>query len=144
MIIILKVYICNLIGQEEYIIGRIVLSVSILCSSTKKQQHLTTVPWKNINLWLCKYVWVRVELVAWQLSWLEHLNGIQWLWVQIPIRINFYSYIYESFSGEYHIYQSIPLHSCNYLYKILIKQTLRLMKAIAEFNSDTEQTMKLE
>ena len=40
------------------------------------------------------------------ISWLEHLIGIQWLWVQIPLRQTFYSYFKESFSGEYHMYQS--------------------------------------
>ena len=32
------------------------------------------------------------------------LNGIQWFWVQIPLRPTFYSYFKESVSGEYHIY----------------------------------------
>ena len=27
----------------------------------------------------------------------------------------FYSYFEESFNGEYHMYQFIPLHSCDYL-----------------------------
>ena len=31
------------------------------------------------------------------------------------------SYFKESFSGEYHLYQLIPLHSCDYLKKVLIK-----------------------
>ena len=33
----------------------------------------------------------------------------------------FYSYIKGSVSGEYHVYQFIALHSCNYLQKTLIK-----------------------
>ena len=33
----------------------------------------------------------------------------------------FCSYFNESFSGEYHMYQLIPLHSCNYLEKFSIK-----------------------
>ena len=37
------------------------------------------------------------------------------------IYIYFYSYIKESFSGEYHMCQFIPLHSCDYLKKISIK-----------------------
>ena len=49
------------------------------------------------------------------------MNGIWWLWVQIPLRPTFYSYFKESFSGEYHIYQFISLHSCDYLMKISIK-----------------------
>ena len=31
------------------------------------------------------------------------------------------SYFKESFSGEYHMYQVILLHPCDYLYKVLIK-----------------------
>ena len=42
------------------------------------------------------------------------------------------------------MYQFIPLHSCDYLNKVSIKQTRRLTKAIAKMKSDTEQTMKLE
>ena len=53
--------------------------------------------------------------MALQLIWLEHLNGIQWSWVQIPVRPTFYTYFKESVSGEYHIDQLIPLHSCDYL-----------------------------
>ena len=41
--------------------------------------------------------------------------------VQIPIKSTFYSYFREFFSGEYHIYQFIPLHSCYYLKNISIK-----------------------
>ena len=48
------------------------------------------------------------------------------------------------FSGEYHIYQFIPLHSCDDLYETSIKQTWWLTKAITEMKSDTEQKMKLE
>ena len=52
----------------------------------------------------------------------------------------FYIYIYiyigikESFSGEYLIYQFIPLHSCDYLYKISIKRDV----ATDEGNSRNE------
>ena len=38
-----------------------------------------------------------------------------------PILANFLSYFKESFSGEYHMYQFILLHSCDYIKKILIK-----------------------
>ena len=56
-----------------------------------------------------------------------------------------YNYFKESFNSEYHMYQLIPLHSCDCLKKISMKkQTWRLMKEIAEMKSDTEQTMKLE
>ena len=49
------------------------------------------------------------------------LNGIQWSWVQIPLRPTFYSYFKESVSSEYHMYQLILLHSCAYLQKTSIK-----------------------
>ena len=48
-------------------------------------------------------------------------NGIQWSWVQIPLRPTFYSYFKESFSGEYNVYQFIPLHPCDYVKKKSIK-----------------------
>ena len=38
-----------------------------------------------------------------------------------PIQANFLSYFKESFSGEYHMYQFILLHSCDYIKKISIK-----------------------
>ena len=38
--------ICNLIGQEEYIIGRIVLSASILDSLTKENKNIR-IPWQE-------------------------------------------------------------------------------------------------
>ena len=53
--------------------------------------------------------------MAKEVSRLERLNGIQWSWVQIPLRPTFYSYVKESVSGEYHVYQLILLHSCDYL-----------------------------
>ena len=55
------------------------------------------------------------------LEQLECLNEIQWSWVQIPLRLTFFSYFKEFSSGEYHMYQVIPLHSCDYLYKVSIK-----------------------
>ena len=42
--------ICNLIGREEYNIGRIVLSTSIFYSLTKKQQHSNPVAGKYRKL----------------------------------------------------------------------------------------------
>ena len=57
---------------------------------------------------------MRVELMTWQVSWLERQNGIHWLLVQIPLTPTFCSYLTKSFSGEYHMYQFIPLHSCDY------------------------------
>ena len=79
--------------------------------------------WTNDEIGVAgqSWLWVWVELMVWQLSLLECLKGIQWSWVQIPIRPSFYSYFKESVSGEYHIYQLIPLHSCDYLQKTSIK-----------------------
>ena len=41
-----------------------------------------------------------------------------------PIRPTFCSYFKGYFSGEQHIYQFVPLHSCDYLKKISIKINL--------------------
>ena len=68
-----------------------------------------------------KVGWVRVELMAWWLSQLECLIGMQWLWVQILLRLTFYGYFKESFSGEYHMCQFILLHSCDDLKTISVK-----------------------
>ena len=56
----------------------------------------------------------------------------------------FYSYFEESFSGEYYMYQFIPLHACDYLKKVSIKIKVATDKDKAEMISHTEQTMKLE
>ena len=42
-------------------------------------------------------------------------------YILIPLRPTFYRYFKESFSGEYHMYQLIPLHSCDYLNRLSIK-----------------------
>ena len=53
---------------------------------------------------------------------LYKINHIIYICIYIYIlRPTFYSYFKESFSGEYHVYQLIPLHSCDYLNKISIK-----------------------
>ena len=49
-------------------------------------------------------LWMQVELMAWEFSRLERLNGIKWSWVQFPHRPTFYSYFQESVSDEYHMY----------------------------------------
>ena len=67
------------------------------------------------------WLWVWVELLAWYLSRLEHLNGIEWLWVQNPLRPTFYSYFKDFVIDENHMNQLIPLHSCDYVQKTLIK-----------------------
>ena len=48
-------------------------------------------------------------------------DWFQWSWVQIPLRPIFYSYFKESVSDEYHMYQFIPQHSCDYRKKISIQ-----------------------
>ena len=58
----------------------------------------------EIGVAVQSWLWVKVELMAWQLSRLEHLNGIQWSWVQILLRLTFYSYFKEPFSGIYGIH----------------------------------------
>ena len=58
----------------------------------------------EIGVAVQSWLWVQVELMAWQLSRLEHLNGIQWSSVQVSLRPIFYNYFKESFSGEYHMY----------------------------------------
>ena len=44
--------------------------------------------WAKDEIWVAlqNWLWVRVELMAWQLSRLERLDGIQWSWVQIPLK----------------------------------------------------------
>ena len=76
--------------------------------------------WTNDEIGVAVQIWhwVRVELRAWYLSWLERLNGIQWLRVQIPLRPTFYSYFKESFSGEYHIYRKTCLSCLKFAVKI--------------------------
>ena len=69
-----------------------------------------------------------------------YIHGIQWSWVQIPLRPTFYGYFKESFSGDYYMYQVIPLQSCDYLYKVSIKINVATDEKIAKMKSDTEQT----
>ena len=68
--------------------------------------------WTNdeIGVAVQSWFWVQVVFMAWKLSWLERLNRIQWLWVQIPLRPTFYGYFKESFSGEYHLYIYIYIY----------------------------------
>ena len=58
----------------------------------------------EIGVAVQSWLWVQVELMAWQLSRLEHLNEIQWSSVQVSLRPIFYNYFKESFSGEHHMY----------------------------------------
>ena len=43
------------------------------------------------------------------------------MWVQNALKQALYSYFKESVSGEYHMYQLILLHSCDYLQKTSVK-----------------------
>ena len=63
------------------------------------------------------------------LSRLDHLNGVHRLQGQILLRPTFYNYFRESVSGEYHMYQIVLLHSCDYLEKTSIKKTWRMAKS---------------
>ena len=95
---------------------------------TKANRQNETWHWTNdeIGVAVQSWLWVRAEPKAWQLSRLERLNGIQWSWVQISLRPTFYSYFKEPVSGEYHIYQLISLHSCDYLQKTSIKTNVAI------------------
>ena len=88
----------------------------------------------KIGVTLQCWVWVWVELIAWYVSWLEQLNWIQWLWVQIPLRPTLYSHFKELFSSEYHMNQVILPHPCYYLHNVLINKTV----ATDEGNSRNE------
>ena len=62
--------------------------------------------WTNNEIEVAVQNWLWVQVNSWSnnsVSRLKHLHGIQWLWVQIPLRPTFYSYFKESFSGEHHI-----------------------------------------
>ena len=70
----------------------------------------------------CYFIIFHYKVFCYSLVYcLAHIYGIQWSWVQIPLRPTFYSYFKESISGEYHMYQLIPLRSCDYLQKTSIK-----------------------
>ena len=79
--------------------------------------------WTNdkVGVAVQSWLWVRVEFMAWQFNRLERPNGIQLLWVCIPLRPTFYGDLKQSFSSEYHMYHFITLHSCHYLKKIEIE-----------------------
>ena len=50
--------------------------------------------------------------MAWELNRLEHLNGIQWSWVQIPLKPTSIA-ASKNPAGEYHAYI--------YMYEIYIR-----------------------
>ena len=72
--------------------------------------------WRKISDFIFIYFSASFAVI----SRLERLNGIQWLWIQIPLRPTFYSYFKQS-SVVNTIYQFIPLHLWDYLMKISIK-----------------------
>ena len=72
--------------------------------------------------------WVRVELIIWCLSRLEHLNGIQWSWVQIPLRPTFYSYFKNpSVVNTIYIYIYKYIHLYDYSQELAINQILEAL-----------------
>ena len=117
------------IRDTKYIINKYLLdSCDYLCeilivvnAATDKdngQNEIWTLNkrWKWSSCKNCRRV--QNELMSCLLSWLEHLNETQRLWVisgKFSIAVFF-----NSLSGKYNIYQFIMWHSCNYLCKILI------------------------
>ena len=75
---------------------------------------------------------------SWMQGFLSHggiaLNG----------SVAFNIYMYFCVLGEYHVCHSFCYFHVITSRKFQLKQTWRLMKAIAEVELDTEQTMKLE
>ena len=67
----------------------------------------------SLPLSLSIYIYVYIYIERETARELERLNGIQWSWVQIPLRPTFYSYFKESFSDEYHIYIHTPQGNIN-------------------------------
>ena len=100
--------------------------ISVVTYSKKKYIYIRM--WYDIYIYI--YIYIHMYHITVSASWthgvrpqsvIQHLNGIQWSWVQIPLRPTFYSFFKESDSGEYHMYEPIPLHSRGYLHKTSIK-----------------------
>ena len=81
---------------------------------------------RNVFSFLGRFKYYHVLLNTYQRKKLQSSEKILYLMsqVQIPLTPTFYSYFKESFSGEYHINQFLPLHSCDYPNKILIKTNM--------------------
>ena len=111
------------------------------CCDWRRQRpkwNVNTEQWDKIGVAVQSWIWERVELIIWELSWLEHLNGIQWSWVQIPLRptsiatsknpsvVNtIYKYIYNIYIYIYiqytiYIYEYIFRYICIYMHIICI------------------------
>ena len=62
------------------------------------------------NNWNETWHWPNNKIRVALLSWLQvRVEPIEW--VQILLKLAFYSYFKQSFIDEYHVYQFIPLHS---------------------------------
>ena len=118
------------------------ISIKINVATNEGNSRNETCHWTNDEIWgtVKSWLWVQLDLMALQLSRVERLNGIQWSRVQIPLRPAFYSYSKESFSGEYHRYHSFRYTHVVTSRKFQLKQTWRLMKAIAGMKLDTTRT----
>ena len=97
--------------------------------------------WTKNEIWGAGqgWLWVRVELMASYLIQLEPLNWIHCSWVELPFTSTFYSYFKESFGGEYHMYQVIPLHSCDYSNRLPIKINVGTYEGKSWNETDTKQ-----
>ena len=86
----------------------------------------------EIRHWTDRWNWISCTKLALSVSWAHDLiaesirpserNSV--VVGSNPFWPTFYSYFKESFSGECHMYQVIPLHSCDYLKKLLIKTNM--------------------
>ena len=95
------------------------------------QNEISHWPNEEIGVAVRSWLWVRVKLMAWWLSRLERLNGIQWSWVQISLRSKILQfsllkilhwwipYIYICIY-YIHTYIYIYIYICMYVYNIYI------------------------
>ena len=78
--------------------------------------------WSKWKMTLNKrYNWKSSTKLAVCTSW---THGLPWSWVQILLMQTFCTCFKESFSCEYHLYQLIWLHSCDYLEKTSMKKNV--------------------
>ena len=77
--------------------------IKIIMATDKSNSQNEIWHWINdkIEVAVQSWLWVWVELKVWWLSQLKHLNGVQWSWVQIPLRSTFCRHFRKSSSGEY-------------------------------------------
>ena len=74
-----------------------------------------------IYIYMHTYIYIYMHTYIYIHAYIYIYIYIYGSWFQITLRPTFYSYFNQSFSGEYHIYQFIQLHSCDYLKKNPIK-----------------------